>query len=74
MQRLTLTLITPLAGFEREHQTKRVNDVGASLLARSALAEYAGNLRDRRDEPAFLAWLIDDRRIKLLSHEEKYRA
>lgn len=71
MQRFTLTLIARLAGLGREHQAKRVNDIGASLLACSALAEYAGNLRDRRDEPAFLAWLVDDRQVKLLSHKEK---
>jgi hypothetical protein len=63
MQCLTLTPITGVAGLWREHQAQRIDDVRACLLPRVSLAEYASHLRDRRDDPALLARLINDRQI-----------
>jgi len=68
MQRFTLTLIARLAGLWGEHQAQRVDDIRTRFITRSTLAEDARNLRDRRDGPAILARLVDDRQIKLLSH------
>jgi hypothetical protein len=69
MQRLTLTPITDVAGLRREHQPQSVNDVRACLLPRATLAEHTSHLGDRRNDPAFLAGLVDDRQIKLLRHQ-----
>jgi hypothetical protein len=71
MQRLTLSLIICLPGLGREHQPQGIDDVSASFLAGSPLAEDAVNLRDRRDDPAILARLVDDRQIKLLGHQSQ---
>ncbi len=68
MQRLTLSPITGVAGLRREHQSQRINDIRACLIPRAPLAEDTSHLRDRRDDPAFIAGLIDDRQIKLLRH------
>lgn len=68
MQCLTLTPITGVAGLWREHQAQRIDDVRACLLPRVPLTEYASHLRDRRDDPALIARLINDRQIKLLRH------
>jgi hypothetical protein len=68
MQCLTLTPIIGITGLWREHQSKRIDDVGARFIPRTPLAKDTGYLGNRRDHPAFLAGLIDDRQIKLLRH------
>jgi len=68
MQRLTLTAISSIARLWREHQPQRVDDVAARLLSCAPLAEDASHLRNRGDDPAFLAGLINDRQIELLRH------
>ena len=71
MQRLALALIIISSRLRREHQSQRIDDVGPCLIPRSALAEDAGDLGNRCDQPAILTSLIDDRQIKLLGHTAK---
>ncbi len=68
MQRLAFAPIVGVSRLRREHEPQRVDDVGPCLIPRSALAEDTGDLRDRRDYPAFLAGFVDDRQIKLFGH------
>lgn len=68
MQRLTLTAVSGITGLWREHQTRRIDDIRARLLPRTPLAEDTSHLRDRRNDPAFVSRLINDRQIKPLSH------
>ncbi len=80
MQRLTLAAISGIAGLWREHQTQRIDDVRARLLPRTPLAKDTSHLRDRRNDPAFVSRLINNRQIKPLSHrpndtdQRQYRA
>src|ERR1022692_512370 len=68
MQCLTLAPIVGITGFWREHESKRINDVGPRLFPRTPLAKDTGYLRNRRHHPTFLVGLIDDRQVKLLGH------
>ncbi len=61
MQCLALASIINIGRLRGEHQSQRIDDVGPCLIPRSALAEDAGDLGDRRDDPAFIARLINDR-------------
>ncbi len=80
MQRLTLAAISGIAGLWREHQTQRIDDVRARLLPRTPLAKDTSHLGDRRNDPAFISRLINNRQIKPLSHrpndtcQRQYRA
>jgi hypothetical protein len=51
--------------------TQRIDDVRSRLLARSALAIRAGDLRYRRNDAAVLAILEDDRYAQRLAHHTK---
>jgi hypothetical protein len=68
VQRLALTPVISIPRLRREHEPECVDDVRARLCLRASLAEDAGDLRDRGDDPSFLAGLVDDRQVKLLWH------
>ncbi len=63
VQRLAFAPIVGVSRLRGEHESQRVDDVGPCLVPRSALAEDAGDLGNRRDDPAFLAGFVDNRQI-----------
>src|SRR5262245_9419359 len=67
-QPLALAPVAAVRRLGREHQPERVDHVRPRLLARPALAEDAGDFGDRRDHPAVLSRLEDDRQRELLLH------
>src|SRR6202042_402657 len=57
-----------LAEAQLEDAVQRVDHILARLCAAAALAVGAGDLGDRRDNPAIAAVLIDDRQMQYLAH------
>src|SRR5680860_977440 len=57
----------------RGHELERVEDVHARLVARAALAEDAGDLGDRRDDPAVLVLLVENRWLSSGRHSATIR-
>ena len=53
-ERLAIDIVWEF-GLGRKHEPQGVDDVLARLRAPAPLGEDAGNLRDRRDDPAVLA-------------------
>jgi hypothetical protein len=74
MQRLPLALVIDCLGLGRKHQTKGIDHVRASLVPRSTLTEDSRYLRDRSDDPAFVAVLVDDVRSSRSAMNQRYRS
>jgi hypothetical protein len=68
MQCLALTPVIGIAGLRGEHKPERVDDVRTGLRLGPSLAKDTGDLGNRRDDPPFLAGLVDDRQVKLIRH------